>query len=278
MVKFSTILFVATCVATCLYVCTASADARSVAVEVLPVDGPVGGANTWPFGETDSWTPYFMGAYTDIPNFTVAAGDVVAFCLDGSSPFTGTKNDADIQRTISFGYLNGNVGSNPIETLAPVNMVQVAFDQLGTGRGDATRGTFDLEFTLDSSFTYDSSLGDLVIALSTERNDDPSSNFIMIGGTSSDSSGKFLFRAFRQPSLTANFASFRSDLSHIPAFRIYNSGSDSNDDCVCELFEANSNVAMTSASSNGNCVCLQFNGDQSATNPAVKIGEEACEA
>jgi hypothetical protein len=270
MVKFFTILFVATCVATCLYACTApvTVDARSVAVEVLP-ETPSGDGNAFPFGYTSIWAPYYMAGYAGIPNFTVAPGDVVAFCLDA-----GVENNVDIHRTISFGYINGDVGSNSISSLAPMNMVQVAFDELGTGRGDSTFGTFDLEFTIDSSFTYDSSLGDLVIAISTERNNDGSPSFNVIGGIAADPSGNFLFRAFPQPDLTSNFGSNYNYA--IPAFRIYNS--DSDDDCVCELFEANGNVAMTSASSNGNCVCLQFSDDQSATNPAIKIGEEACEA
>jgi hypothetical protein len=169
--------------------------AQAATVTVFP-NNPSPAGNCYPFGigtETgpETWTPYAAFIYQNVPSFELSTGDTLAFDLQA-------VNDADIELDIA---LARTVTNGTVVQGEPFNQV-VSNDQTPLNpRGDTTAGNFELQFTAEAPFSFPG--GGLIIRFS-----DPSPSYetdttcapgslVLFGAFSTDTSGFFVRRAFR---------------------------------------------------------------------------------
>jgi len=148
------------------------------------------GSTYIPFGGTINWEPFANFTYQNVPSFALNTGDTLAFDL-------GAVNDADIEldialaRTVSNGTI---VEGEPFQTVVTNEQTPL------NPRGDTTVGNFELRFTAQAPFSFPG--GGLIIRFSdpsTSYEADNNCNSVLNGGTSADTSGFFVRRAFNDP-------------------------------------------------------------------------------
>jgi hypothetical protein len=181
--------------------------AQAATVTVFPNNPAVENCN--PFGRGVLWPPYAAFIYQNVPSFELSTGDTLAFDL-------GAVNDADIQLDIA---LARTVSNGTIVEGEPFKQVVSNSQTPQNPRGDTTVGNFELRFTAQAPFSFPG--GGLIIRFS-----DPSTSYaadttcdqVLVGASSTDTSGFFVRRAFADPDGVFPWAS--SDTIDIGAFRV----------------------------------------------------------
>ena len=151
-------------------------------------------------GFTLPWTPFAGFVYQNVPAFELQPGDTIAFDT-GESPSMTSGNDADIQLDIALAQTTTNGGNEPAGAFVQV----VSNSQTPANpRGDGVTGNFELQFTAEQAFSFPG--GGLIIRFSnpsaTYQLDDtcsqpPNDGRILVNGPSTDTSGFFVSRFFR---------------------------------------------------------------------------------
>ena len=166
-----------------------SAQAAST-VTVTPTS-PTMTPYTSPFGESESWGPYMVWIYKNVPAFALKPGDTVAFDLSA-------QNDVDVQLGIAMAPATTNGGdqnSGPFTQIVPNTQVPA------NPRGNTTFGDYELTFTARAPFNF--SGGGLLIRFgspggefATDLND-PGASVLANNALSTDPSGYFVERDVR---------------------------------------------------------------------------------
>ncbi|MEE4217281.1 MAG: hypothetical protein V2I48_06715 [Xanthomonadales bacterium] len=155
-------------------------------------------ANCYPFANADSWTPYMGFIYQNIPAFTIAPGDEIAFD-------TGLLRDGPpVQLAIHMVATTTNGGS---ETAGPLTQLVSNTQTPQNPNGDDIIDNFEMVFTSEGSFSFPG--GGLVIAFS-----DPSATYqaesgceqVLVNAEQTDPSGLFVQRFFRDDNGQSPFA------------------------------------------------------------------------
>ena len=192
-----------------------SADAPTT-ITIFPnaPDAP-GASNCFPFGlggdagSSNVWTPNAAFVYKNIPAFQLKPNDILAFD-------TNAVNNASVQLDIALARTTTNGGDSAAE---PFKTVVTNTQTPANPAGDTTVGNFDLRFTAQAPFTFPG--GGLIIRFS-----DPSAAYVMdntctsdlVEGASTDTSGFFVERAFRDADGTSPWDN--TGLFSIGAFRL----------------------------------------------------------
>jgi hypothetical protein len=191
----------------------APAGAATVTVAPKSTDS----SNCLPFG-SGAWAPNAGFIYKNIPAFTLARGDTIAFD-------TKSANDTDIQFDVGLSPTTVNGGDIPTGAFTKVvsNTQQAA-----SPRGDTTVGDFDLKYTVQAPFSFPG--GGLVIRFSN-----PSAAFAadntcptvdsLVGADATDTSGFFVDRFMMDPDGLAPFDNEGN--MYIGAFQVANVSSGS---------------------------------------------------
>jgi hypothetical protein len=187
--------------------------AQAATVTVFPNNPVV--ENCYPFGAGnpagDPWTPFAAFIYQNVPSFELTTGDTLAFDL-------GAVNDADIELEIA---LARTVSNGTIVEGEPFKQV-VSNDQTPANpRGDTTVGNFELQFTAEAPFSFPG--GGLIIRFSdpsTSYEADTSCDQVLVGASSTDTSGFFVRRAFKDADGVAPWSGGLFDTVSIGAFRV----------------------------------------------------------
>jgi hypothetical protein len=145
--------------------------------------------NTFPFGGGSvGWTPYHGFIYKNVPAFNLQPGDILAFDL-------GLQNEVDIQLDIAMAPTTVNGGT--LEA-GPFTTVVTNTQTPQNPRGDTTLGNFELRFTVEQPFSFPG--GGLIIRFSNPSASyaaDNNSTFNLVAATTSDASGYFAGRFYR---------------------------------------------------------------------------------
>jgi hypothetical protein len=192
-------------------VAVAAAPAGAATVTVAPTN--TASTNCFPFGG-GGWAPNAGFIYKNVPAFTLASGDSLAFD-------TQAANDTDIQFDVGLSPTTVNGGDIPT---APFTKVVSNTQKAASPRGDTTVGDFDLRYTVTAPFSFPG--GGLVIRFSN-----PSAAFAadgncvdnLVGATDADGSGQFVERFIQDADGLAPFDGESG--TAIGGFQIVNAGS-----------------------------------------------------
>jgi len=167
-----------------------SANALAVTITIEP-DAPSVG-NCFPFGGDDDpgdpFDPYAGFVYQDIPAFSMAPGDTIAFDTSNIENNVAIELDIELAATTVNG---GNIASGGFTKIVSNNQ------QAADPNGNATQGDYELAFTAEASFDFAG--GGLIIRFSNESvayaaDNDCTQN--LVSGTSADTSGYFVQRFY----------------------------------------------------------------------------------
>jgi hypothetical protein len=197
-------------VAAGLFAVPAGAATVTVAPSVAPVEG-----NCFPFGRGSGptgWPPFAGFVYKDIPAFTLARGDTLAFDT------AYEVNDTDIRLSVALAAAASN-GSD-----APAGAYTEVVPNTETAshpRGNTTLGDFDLKFSVQAPFVFPG--GGLIVRFSDPGGafaTDTTCGFNLPAIPSSDPSGFFVERFYRDADGLPPYD--QSDTDSIGAFQIVN--------------------------------------------------------
>ena len=145
-------------------------------------------SNCIPFGNGDpnSYGNYKGFVYQNVPAFTLAVGDTIAFDL-------GAQNDNDIVMNIAFAATLSN-GSDQEDSNGFTQVVSAGTPS--EPRGNNTTGDYELKYTADAPFTFGG--GGLIIRFNGAGMfaSDGTCDQVLHGFDSSDSSGFFVTRFY----------------------------------------------------------------------------------
>lgn len=144
--------------------------------------------NAFPFGSS-GWAPNAGFIYKNIPAFTLAPGDTLAF--DTQVVGMDSINESNIQFDVGLSPTTVNGGDIPS---GPFTKVVSNTELASSPRGNATPGDFDLKYKVQAPFSFPG--GGLVIRFSNPNagflNDATPDN--LVGANSMDTSGFFVAR------------------------------------------------------------------------------------
>lgn len=146
------------------------------------------GTTEWYVSSTLPWTPYGGFIYQNVPPFDIEVGDTIAFDL-------GAPNDFDIALDIAMAPTTENGGTQEAEAF--IKVVSKTHEPANP-RGDAITGNYELQFRAEVPFAFRG--GGLIIRFSNPSADyqnDDTCDLVMVNGDSSDTSGYFVERFFR---------------------------------------------------------------------------------
>jgi hypothetical protein len=162
--------------------------AQAATITIAPTDTQTVG-NCFPFGGGGgNWTPYMGFIYKNVPPFNLQPGDTLAFDL-------GQQNDSDIQLNIAMARTTINGGTVQV---GPFTTVVTNTQTPQNPRGDTTIGNFELRFIVEQPFSFPG--GGLIIRFSNPSaayTTDSSCNGVLVKAESSDASGYFVERFYR---------------------------------------------------------------------------------
>jgi len=165
----------------------ASGAVQAQTVTIAP-DSPTVG-NCYPFGGGgNEWPPYAGFVYQNVPAFSLGIGDSFAFDL-------GVPNDTAIQLQIDLAATTTNGGDTPDGSfITIVSNTQTPANAFG----DDVIGNYELQFIAENNFDFPG--GGLIIRFSNPSAAyaaDNSCDQVMVYGFTSDTSGYFLERFYR---------------------------------------------------------------------------------
>ena len=181
--------------------------------------------NCIPFGGAyNSYGAYMGFIYQNVPAFSLAAGDTIAFDL-------GAENDQTIIMDIALATASSN-GSTSEDSNGFTTVVSSGTP--ADPNGNTTVGDFELEFTADNAFTFGG--GGLIIRFQPQGSfqSDTSCTQVLVHYTSGDSSGYFVQRFYADGNGSAPWDG--SGSSSIGGFKISSTDNDGDgysgsDDC-----------------------------------------------
>ncbi len=160
-----------------------------------------------PSGST--WTPYLVWIYKNVPAFELKRDDILAFD-------THALNDQDVQFDIELAPTTVNSGDVPA---LPFTKVVTNTQTPTNPRGNTVTNDFEMQFRAEAPFSFPG--GGLVIRFSNPSatySTDTTCSFVMPYTDSSDPSGFFVKRAYRDADGVPPWNV--SDISGIGGFRV----------------------------------------------------------
>ena len=185
-------------------------------ITITPDEPEVG--NCFPFGDGgsdsgDPWLPYMGFIYQNIPPFTLAPGDTLAFDL-------GAVNGADVQFDIELAATTSNGGTTPaLPFTKVVSNTQIPLNP----NGNTIVGDFEMQFTVEAPVDFPG--GGLIIRFSNSGS--PYINYlgcdqVLVRADSSDPSGYFVGRFYADADGLPPYEEFNPDT--VGGFRVVATG------------------------------------------------------
>jgi hypothetical protein len=175
-----------------LIIFVAPALTRAETVTVSPATPGV--SNCFPFGNSsrngEEWGPFMGFIYRNVPPFSLAPGDILAFDL-------GAMNAVDVQLDIELAATTSNGGDSPdLPFTKVVSNTQIPLNP----NGNDIVGDFEMQFTVEAPFTFPG--GGLIIRFSNTAG--PYDLYedcaqVLVNTSAADPSGFFVVRYFGDP-------------------------------------------------------------------------------